>query len=351
MLIDAANHGGGWIPLEMAVRSRRPFAVEVRDDVLAVDSDKPELLPKLVDLAAALRRDGLHPVVLRSGRPGHAHCWAKIAEPALLADYKDRAKASGFDVREGSKLCRPPMAPHRHGLPLSVLGSRPEIRHWQEDLAEIGREQRRQDIEARLRRITRDPTWSLPNRPPAAAAAPLKAPLKRRRPLGRQSERFVRNGVPEGQRHQAIQSVALAAVNAGWTEADFGSVIINSKLGEKVREPGGEAAQRKYLAAAWRKAVRRATELPPVPGGPQVQAEVARLREAAMAYPWKPRFPGPAGAGRDPRSSLSARPGSPGGAEATARGGRRSKRPRRRSPSARCPGGADPEPGVCPWPR
>jgi hypothetical protein len=32
-----------------------------------------------------------------------------------------------------------------------------------------------------------------------------------------------------------------------------------------------------------------AAACPPVPGGPQAQAEVARLREAAAVYPWKPR--------------------------------------------------------------
>jgi hypothetical protein len=67
------------------------------------------------------------------------------------------------------------------------------------------------------------------------------------------------------------------------------SVIINNKLGEKVREQGGELAQRKYVGAAFRKAVMRVTEHRPVPGGPRVQAEVARLREAVAAYPWKPR--------------------------------------------------------------
>jgi hypothetical protein len=99
MLIGAENQGCGWVPLEEAVRSRRPFAIKVRDDVLAVDSDKPELRPKLVDLAAALRRDGLRPVVLRSGRRGHAHLWCQIAEPALLADYKRRAADLGFEDR------------------------------------------------------------------------------------------------------------------------------------------------------------------------------------------------------------------------------------------------------------
>jgi DNA-binding transcriptional ArsR family regulator len=289
MLIDADNQGCGWIPLEAAVRSRRPFAIAVRDEVLAVDCDQPRLLPKLVDLAAALRRDGLRPVVLRSGRPGHAHLWCQIAVPALLADHKRRARELGFDVRDRHNLCRAPMSPHRRGHPVAVLGAQPETRHWQAALEEIGREQRRRWIEGTWRKLTNDPTWSLPGCTPAAAGAPLKAARKRRRPLGRQWERLIHDGVPQGRRHQVIQSVALAAVNAGWTEADFFSLIINNKLGEKAREQGGESARRKYIAAAWRKAVTRATEHPPTPGGPQVQAEVARLRQAVAAYPWKPR--------------------------------------------------------------
>jgi hypothetical protein len=289
ILIDENNSGQGWCPLEEAVRSRRPFAIQVREDVLAIDADQPALLQKLLGLAAALRRDVLYPVVLRSGRPGHAHLWCQIAEPALRADYGRRAKALGFDVREESKLCRPPMAPHRHGRPLAVLGAHPETRHWQEALAEIGREQRRQEIEATWRRITHNPTWCLSSRTPVAAAAPTKPARARRRPLNPKWDRLVRNGVPEGQRHQAIQAVTLAAVNAGWTEADLFRVLIHNRLGEKVLEQRGEAAQRLYVSAAWQKAVARAVASPPVPGGPSVQAEVTRLREAVAAYPWKPR--------------------------------------------------------------
>ena len=289
MLIDADNHSLGRVPLEAAVRSRSAFAIEVRADWLAVDSDNPELHQKLLELGTALRRDGMHPFVLRSGQSGHAHLWVQIAEPALLAEYKQRAKELDFDVREGAKLCRPPMSPHRHGRPLAVLGAQTETQPWRAALEEIGRERRRQEIEATWRRITGDPAWSLPGRTSASPAAPTKPAGTRRRPLGRKWEGLIRYGVPPGQRHQAIQSVTLCAVNAGWTEAQLFAVLINNKLGEKVLEQSGEAAQRQYISLGWKKAVARVAARPSVPGGPQVHAEVARLRAAMEAYPWKPR--------------------------------------------------------------
>jgi hypothetical protein len=296
MLIDKGNRGQGWVPPEEAVLSRRPAAIEVRADWLAVDSDEPDLFPKLLDLEAALRRDGLRPLVVRSGGlPSaatvvglRAHLWVQISEPALLAEYKRRAEALAFDVRAGSDLCRPPLSPHRHGHPVAVLGGQPDTPRWQETLQEIGREQRRQEIEATWRRITGDPTWCLPGRTYVAPAAPTKPTGMQRRPLGPKWERLIRDGVPDGLRHQTILSEAIAAVNSHWTQDETFLVIVNGKLGEKILEQGNEAAQRRYFSVIWRKAVARAAS-PPVPGGPRAQAEVARLRAAASAHPWTPR--------------------------------------------------------------
>ena len=294
MLIDEDNRGQGWVSPEEAVRSRRPFAIQVRPDWLAIDSDQPELLPKLLDLEAAMHRDGLHPFVLRSGRKDHAHLWVQISEPALLAEYKRRVEGLHveglrFDIREGSNLCRAPLSPHRHGRPLSVLGGQPDTPYWQETLKKIGREQQRQEIEATWRRITGDPTWCLPGRTYVAAAAHTKPSVKRRRPLDRKWERLVREGVQPGRRHDEIQSVTLAAVNAGWTEDEAFLVVREGKLGEKILEQGDEAAQREWFHLGWVKAVERAAERPPIPGGPHLQAKVARLRAEAEGYPWKPR--------------------------------------------------------------
>jgi hypothetical protein len=253
LLLKPDNTKDRRVTLEEAVLRRRPFAVKVRDDVLAIDSDKPELLDALLHLEQVLRQGGLQPFVLRSGRRGHAHLWCGVPGRTLLARYKNQARQAGFDVREGRSLCRPPFAPHRQGRPLGLLfnlKAPADQKRWEKALLDIGREQRKQEIETTWRGITGDPSWVLPGRQfvqtPApehhdAAAAPsteaaaavipppstTAAPAPPRRRLNPKMERLLRDGLPKGQRSEGIQAVALAAVNRGWTEAQFSAELLD----------------------------------------------------------------------------------------------------------------------------
>src|SRR6266851_2753623 len=228
LLINGHNFKERWVTVvEEAVLSRRPFAIEVRDDILAIDSDKPDLQHALLELADALDREGLRPIAIRSGQPGHAHLWCPIADRVLLLRYKQLARGAGFDVREGPCLLRPPFAPHRRGRPVAVL-ARPSAPHqalwWQTALDDLIREQRKTRIESTYRKLLKDPAWCLPGRSPAAtlgAGPKVGAPTISRvmtsdgarptastpgrpwRPLSPKMERLLRKGQPKGLRSEA----------------------------------------------------------------------------------------------------------------------------------------------------
>jgi hypothetical protein len=130
MYIDSDNRNAGWATLSEAVASGRAFCVPVAPDVLAVDCDDPDLEYRVQALADRLRRDGLAPVLLASGHPGHLHLFCRIYDPALLKRYRDhQAHVRGLDVRG---RIRPPLAPHRGTATPSLSSVRATLlRLWQ----------------------------------------------------------------------------------------------------------------------------------------------------------------------------------------------------------------------------
>jgi len=321
LLIDADNKARTWLPLTTSTLAiGGPLAIEPGDHVLALDSDDPTKFAQVQALDEALERDGCAPVLLSSGKG--LHLWAEIRDPNLMAYYLAKAKRIGLDIRRGTRdVIRFPMAPHRLGervrqvLKPTHSALRLRLALWDGPPPMVRRALARHDLnrhirgtiraphasnrlgiyatilpgdfDATARRLGRLASWCTPRPLDADVPAP---PKRRRRSLSRHCERLLRDGVPLGQRHQAIMSVTLAAINAGWTEDELFLVLINSKLGEKIREQAvSEYAQRRYVSLGWKKAIQRATDQPPVPGGPTVQAEVARFRKAAAVYPWKAR--------------------------------------------------------------
>jgi hypothetical protein len=118
LLLREDNAADRWVSLEEAVASGRAFTVEVRDDILAIDLDQPDHIERVLIIAQELRDAGLSPILVRSGRPGHLHLWCCIRDPGRLRLVRDRANALGLQIRSSM---RPPLAPHRQGLPVSLL--------------------------------------------------------------------------------------------------------------------------------------------------------------------------------------------------------------------------------------
>jgi hypothetical protein len=120
MLIDADNKCAGWAKLESAAVCGEPFAVEVADDVLALDCDDEAIASHLFSIANELKRSGLVPVVVNSGQPGHLHLFCRVDDPERLAGCKNMARDARLDVREGDCRIRPPLSPHRLACPVSL---------------------------------------------------------------------------------------------------------------------------------------------------------------------------------------------------------------------------------------
>src|SRR5262245_40352316 len=113
LLLTDDNQGDGWVPVSAAVRESRPFAVDLRDDVVAGDWDSSDGVLKARAFAEAAERSGYAAVVVASGRPGHAHVFVVVVDDEDRLILASTAKAMGADVR---RTIRPPLAPHRLGL-------------------------------------------------------------------------------------------------------------------------------------------------------------------------------------------------------------------------------------------
>jgi hypothetical protein len=282
LAISANNKAGDWLTLEEAVASGVPFAIRVAEDVLAIDCDDLAQAPLMEILDGMLSAGGHEPLLLISGQG--LHLWCVVQRPVRLERYRHIAKALGLDVRSGTMM-RPPGSPHRLGLPCVRVARDFSMAMWR--LPRM--------LEARGFTLRGDGNWrrrvlegldrlAPESEHPVGPTASPAPPQRWRRPLDGKCERLLRKGARHGQRSEAIQSLTLAAYSRGWTNDDCFQVIIHNKLGEKIREQGGEAAQRRYFDTCWKKAVRY-TEA----SRAQVQAEVAGLRTAMEAYPWRPR--------------------------------------------------------------
>jgi len=251
LLITRENLAGGWCTLDEAVHGGYAFAVQVAGDILAVDVDKAELVAPLDRLVDSLRADHLHPVTVASGRPNHRHMFARIQEIDLLDVFRKRARGVGLDVR---RTIRPPMSPHRHGLPVTLLD---------------------------------------PDDPAEALAALIPPKAEPRRPLSSRMEVVLRDGNPKAHgyhsRSDMVQGLALAAFSVGWTENEFYSVLIASPAGDKPREilqQRGYRDARRYVSLSWTKAKAMATRSVIVRDREDVVTVITTMKALAASYPW-----------------------------------------------------------------
>jgi hypothetical protein len=222
LLLDKDNAADRWVRIEEAVASGRPFTVEARADILAIDLDQPDHIERLMVFAQELREAGLAPVLVRSGRPGHLHLWCCIRDRDRLRRFRDRAERLGLGVR-GSM--RPPLAPHRLGLPVSLL----------------------------------DPDNS------AEALAALVPATGSAGPLARWAQKMLSDGEIQSRfpsRSEMILGLAASAQNRGWTQEQYAAAILApaNKAGDKIRHRRDRYA---YIARCWDKARQLISTTPP----------------------------------------------------------------------------------------
>lgn len=115
LLILEDNRSGGFKDLVEALACEPPvFAVSPAPYLLALDVDAGASSDAIDALIEVLRKEGLDPVVLRSGTEMNRHVFCYITNTALLENVVLLAKEANADVRNNQRI-RPPGTPHRSG--------------------------------------------------------------------------------------------------------------------------------------------------------------------------------------------------------------------------------------------
>ncbi len=248
--IDQANQGAGFVPLRQALQGGGAFAVEVEDDVFALDVDRSSLVFPLYQLMRELRAAGHMPTLWHSGQEGHLHLFCRVGDKRK--DWLDRADALGFPgdaLRSGNNLIRPPLSPHRLGYIVGLAD--PET------------------IEEAL--------------------IALHPPRRRRRRLTAQTfEKLARGDIRQRYRSRSelVQGIVDGMWNRGWGEDACLAALLNPENigGAKVREQKDPAA---YVATCYRKAATWCSKTPALrPGSKDVHETLSRLREAIDRVFW-----------------------------------------------------------------
>jgi hypothetical protein len=107
--------------------------------------------------------------------------------------------------------------------------------------------------------------------------------------LGEKERLFLRQGiVPPGKsRSELIQSVAVSAVNRGWTREEFHEVMLSrsNKGAAKILEKSA-AARRAYLDHTWDKAIKFVQRNPPISNREEALHQIRAMRAAVDRMDW-----------------------------------------------------------------
>ena len=224
--------------LHLAEAEGRPCAVYLRPEILAGDYDQPEQAGAAVTLAVELRAEGLQPVLVASGQPGRRHLFVRVDDVEQRALVRDRLKASGADVRAGKQPIRPPLSPHRLGLPSRLLAPT--------------------DATAALDAL-RGPESDEQARP--------------RRGLSEATTRLLGRSPPPGCRSELVMGALLGLANAGLDRKQAWATLRSAPLGGRYAGPGH--GPRARFDREWSKACRRVEEVPAYRGGADVRLRLA----------------------------------------------------------------------------
>jgi len=250
--LAADNRIDGYDLVEAAVASGRAFMVRADDDVLVLDDDRPQSRSDVLDrVAALLGVHGITAVIVASGQEGHRHLFARVVNASLRDFLRALAKKDGVDVRP-SRDIRPPLAPHRSGLPVRLL----EPATVTEAVA------------------------ALKSR---AARPALSATIQRA---------FLDGGTHAEDGSKMVASLALGAINAEWTFEDFYQAVftpdtyVAAYLASK-RQTRRDPDAREWLEHTWDRAETYALKNPA--RGRTDDGVFQQLREHARTRQWAGR--------------------------------------------------------------
>lgn len=254
LLVDENNDGAGWVAIDTAITRSTAFAVEVADDIFAAESDCPDNAAAVHQLVQEMRNAGRQPVLIASGQVGHFHVLARIADEAERKRLDQHARDLKLQVR---RSIRPPLAPHRLGLPPELLE-------------------------------------------PADPDAALEAlgPERARR-LSQHMQHLLKHGDRSGRyasRSEVVQALVLAAVNAGWPFERTLFVLsdprnVGGAKVQQIAEQEGGSRARAYVRRSWGRARARVASSPAFRDRDGAREVVQQIEQHADAIAW----PGKAG--------------------------------------------------------
>ncbi len=255
LLLDTDNNGDGWVSLDEAARSGRAFTAHYRSDLLCIDADSERTAAAASTIADELSGLGFRPVEWASGRTGHRQVIVHIPDDRLRLQVEKDARGLGIDVRRHS---RPPLSPHRLGLPVALI--RPQT--VQEALDALGA--------------------------PLGAGQPSERPTASAR-----TWRLIRWGDPTAQSgSEAVYRIACGLIGRGFTPEHGYALLVNPQnkggeaLRKRLRERGERAARTWFFDEVWPDAEQYVAENPPIRDATQARIAIAELRAEADRWKW-----------------------------------------------------------------
>lgn len=251
-MLTSERGADGWESLESAAAQGKPFMVDLRDGVIALDVDRSEGDAWSEAAVAALRGTGCSIVRVGSGRPGHEHVFAVGTVGWASADLVRVAVNAGAPpskVRRDGMDVRPPLSPYYDGGCGSLIEPA--------------------DVDSAI--------WLLSARPGARALDDRWLSMLA---TGRDPKGEFATARGNLDRNRATMALAVAHVNSGSDFEQFAGHIRSSPtFGEKLAEKG-EA----WLQKTWSRAMARVRENPPASDNGRTLAEIALT---AQRRPWR----------------------------------------------------------------
>jgi len=259
LLIDSDNESLGLV--EIAETQGRVFAVDVAEDIFAVDFDGASM-HVIHDLRTELAAWNIHHIFLESGRDGHYHVFARVSDPNRLRELQCRwgsRRKEGVDIR---RWIRPPLSPHRSGLAPRLIS--PET---PEEALRV------------LRRPSTDSVVEMPR-----LADEIDEVLR----LGTSAVRTYRS------RSEMLMALTVARVNARFSKESIWRLLIDPKNrgGEKLqemRQRSGERAARRYFGHGYDRALDFVRSSPAFRDRSEAMAALANIERAASRHHWRGR--------------------------------------------------------------
>jgi len=200
--------------LAAAEESGRSFMLMPKNNLIVIDFDRSEPAyktePYFIYLDWLKSREVAY-FEWNSGRAGHRHLVVAFSTVALQTEAWHYLKSIKLPCR-WNQYCRPPLAPHKHGLNVGLCDG-----VTLEDVERVLSVQSDGEFES--------PNHLLNNTVRVLRPAPPRA-------LSQEMQAFLVSGAPaESDRSYFVTKVALALVNSGYSDTDGGAALANPKNG------------------------------------------------------------------------------------------------------------------------